>query len=75
MVTNKDGCEVHSTCFECPLPDCRYGIPGGAAHFKSELRHREIRELQKLGWTIAELAARFGLAKRSIHRALKERHE
>ena len=66
------GCELWSSCLQCPFPRCRYDQPGGISSSVRESRNSEIQRLRREGrMTIGELAARFGLSKRTIHRILK----
>ena len=66
------GCELWPSCLECPYPHCRYDQPGGINSSVREARNSEIQRLRcKGGMTIAELATRFGVSKRTIHRILR----
>jgi hypothetical protein len=39
------GCSVSSSCLGCPLPRCRYDMPGGARAILNQARDAEIRRL------------------------------
>ena len=67
------GCEVSSTCLECPLSACRWDDP---AEY-NRLRRRQadsaiIHEMQRLGMSVEETAAKYGKTVRTIFR-IKER--
>jgi len=72
-----EGCELAPACLSCPLPRCRYDEPGVRHNFLKDRRNQEIARLrQTQGAGIGELAARFGLSKRSVHRILRRtQHE
>jgi len=63
-----DGCGLFPSCLRCPLPQCRYDKPGRPAG--KELRNREIVRLHDGGIELKELAHRFGVSKRTVHRIL-----
>lgn len=65
-----DGCDVHPSCLSCPLPRCRYEEPGGLRALLNEARDREIVELRSRGVSVAELASRFAVSRRTIFRVL-----
>ena len=62
------GCDVSPTCQECPLPRCRYEEPGGLRAILNETRDAEIRELRQRGLYYKEIAAMFGVSKRTVFR-------
>jgi len=67
------GCELWPSCLNCPFPHCRYDQPGGIHNSVRETRNSEIQRLRyEQGKTIGELATRFGVSKRTIHRILKK---
>jgi len=66
------GCDFHPSCLTCPLPRCRYDEPGGVAATRRADRDEQILRLRlKRRTPIAELAALFGVSKRSVHRILR----
>lgn len=65
-----DGCEVSPSCLSCPLERCRYDVPGGLAAVAREARAGTIRELYAAGEPVGAIAARFGISKRTVFRAL-----
>lgn len=67
-----EGCEESPSCLRCPLARCRYDVVGGARIEKNRHRDAAIRRAwREEGLTPDELAARFGLARRSIYRVLE----
>lgn len=64
-----DGCEVSPTCLRCPLPRCKYDDPGCLARARRDLRDQQVLDARHSGdVTINELARRFGLSVRTVHR-------
>ena len=56
------GCDLFASCLACPLPHCRYDVPGGARAMLNRVRDQEIRRLRTdAGLPVDEIAARFGL--------------
>jgi hypothetical protein len=65
------GCDLHPSCLSCPLVRCRYDEPGGARSLLSADRDREIVDLQREGGlTVAMIARRFGISRRTVFRVL-----
>ena len=64
------GCDVHPSCLTCPLVRCRYDEPGGTRRLLSEGRERRIVSLRRSGHGIADIAARLGVSRRTVFRAL-----
>lgn len=67
------GCELSPSCLACPLPRCQYDEPGGVRRRLAETRDREIVRLRREGTTIAALARRYRITKRTVYRVLKAR--
>ena len=66
------GCEVSESCLQCPLPQCRYDDPGWLRRQIKEKRDRQVIEAHEgEGLAPSELAKRFGVSRRTIHRILK----
>lgn len=63
-----EGCDLFPSCLRCPLPKCRYDNPGRQTG--KELRNREMVRLRKAGMEVKELAQRFGVSKRTVHRII-----
>ena len=67
-----DGCDISPSCLQCPLPKCRYDDPGWFRREVKAKRDQEVlkmRDEERLG--PSQLAARFGVSRRTIHRILK----
>ncbi len=72
-----DGCDVSSSCLRCPLPRCKYDTDdeGNRNWLQREAKDKRDRKVMKVrnqeGKTIPQLAKRFGLSKRTIHRIIR----
>lgn len=67
------GCELAPSCLRCPFPRCRYDEPGGVAAPLRLGRDAEIVRLRRdRRLSIAELAARFGVSRRTMYRILAQ---
>lgn len=64
------GCEVSPTCVTCPLPVCRYELPGGLASVQRRPRNSEVVDLHRRGVSVERLSQQFSLSRRSIFRIL-----
>ena len=62
------GCEVAPSCLACPLPVCRYDVPGGARAIRIRERDRAIRAEYARGASVDEIAERHGLSHRRVYR-------
>ncbi|MCC7365709.1 MAG: helix-turn-helix domain-containing protein [Dehalococcoidia bacterium] len=66
------GCDLYPSCLTCPLPRCRYDDPGGAAAMLRTGRDASIVRLaSRDGSTVDELAAMFGVSRRTVFRVLR----
>lgn len=67
-----NGCDIHPKCLTCPLPRCRYDDPGW---IQREQRGRRDSQIMSVRLTeplsVAELASRFGVSSRTVHRVLR----
>ena len=67
-----DGCEVATSCLQCPLPQCKYDDPRDAIQERHRTRAKEILRMQKNeGLTRSQLAKRMGVSVRTVYRTLK----
>lgn len=67
-----DGCEIMSSCLQCPLPRCKYDDPGWLQREGRGQRDDDIREVRKNEeLTVPELAKRFGISERTVFRAVQ----
>lgn len=64
------GCEVSPSCLACPLPVCRYEVPGGLAAILRQPRNAELLTRHRSGTGIDHLCGEFGLSRRSVFRIL-----
>ena len=66
------GCDVHYSCLSCPLSQCRYDDPGWLQREERDQRDQAIL-LARLSEAlpIGELASRFGVSTRTVHRIIK----
>ncbi|MFC1967188.1 hypothetical protein ACFLV2_00875 [Chloroflexota bacterium] len=68
-----EGCELSDSCLECPFPHCIYEEHGGRRRWLKQGRDKEIHRLfTSEGKVAGELAALFGVSRRTIQRALKK---
>jgi len=66
-----DGCDLYPSCLSCPLPRCRYDVPGGVRTLLNKERDHQIRVLREdAGMSVDEIAERFQVSRRTVFRAL-----
>lgn len=68
-----DGCQddLLPSCFECPLPRCRYDEPNlSAGQIRRWLWREEMRAMADAGDSRAEIARHFGVSERTVYRYL-----
>ena len=67
-----EGCELASSCLDCPLGKCVYDQPRGRQRWLKGRRDREMVRLFATGGKgVKELAAVFGVSQRTVQRTLK----
>ena len=67
-----EGCELSTSCLNCPLPQCIYDEHGGRQRWLKRFRDKEIARLfGSEGREVKELAFMFGVSRRTVQRALK----
>ena len=70
------GCDVSPSCLRCPLAQCKYdsdasGNRDWLARLRRDSRDRQVLDARRCGSaTINDLARRFGLSVRTVHRIL-----
>jgi hypothetical protein len=70
------GCDLHSSCLTCPLAQCRYDDPGWIQRGEREERDTAIlRARSAEALPVVDLATRFGVSTRTVHRALSRGQE
>ena len=66
------GCEVSVSCLVCPLPQCKYDDPAWYQAYKRQGRDVQVLSAyQQEGLSVFEVARRFNVSPRTVHRALK----
>ncbi|MEX2372327.1 MAG: HTH domain-containing protein [Dehalococcoidia bacterium] len=66
-----DGCDLFPSCLACPLPRCRYDVPGGVRAMLNQERDHQIRVMREAaGLSVDALADRFDVSRRTVFRAL-----
>ena len=65
------GCELSSSCLNCPFPDCLEGEPWGKERFLKRRRAQRMLELKREGKSINEIARIFEVSPRTVQRWLK----
>ncbi len=71
-----DGCEVSFSCLDCPLPICKFDDPGWLQRESRQSRDEAMitaRLLESL--SVAQIAERFEVSTRTVHRVLKQERE
>ncbi len=67
-----DGCDISSSCLHCPLPVCKFDNPGWMRRARRHRRDESVVQARRdEGLGVAELADRFQLSSRTIHRILQ----
>lgn len=70
-----EGCEISSSCLNCPLPRCIYDQPGGRRRWlKKHRNYQIIKSASTRGLGVKELATEYNLSQRTIQRVLKKAH-
>ena len=62
-----DGCDLHPSCLSCPLPVCRYDIPGGKRAVLNLYRDERIARLRR-DYTVPVVAGLLGVSARTVVR-------
>lgn len=68
------GCKEATCCFECPLPDCRYGSLPKQKRPQTEARDKQIRDMRDQGRNSTEISQRLDVSLRTVWRALQDAH-
>ena len=63
-----DGCDLHPRCLTCPLPVCRYDIPGGKRAVLNLYRDQTIARLRRI-YAVPVVAGLMGVSARTVVRA------
>ena len=66
------GCEVAVSCIKCPLPQCKYDDPAWYQAYTQHNRDSEVLAAYRdEGLSVFQVADRFSVSPRTVHRALK----
>ena len=66
------GCDISSSCLSCPLPVCKFDNPGWMRRASRHRRDESVVHARRSeGLGVIELAERFKLSSRTIHRILQ----
>ena len=68
-----DGCKLHPSCFECPLPDCQiYAMPTRQGEYKRryEWRRREARKMNNQGVKPIDIATKLRVTPQQVYKYL-----
>jgi len=65
----RNGCDLASSCFDCPLPACRYEMPPGRA--RREIRQGEVIALLRQGKHPDAVANELNISRRTVNRLRK----
>ncbi len=66
-----DGCDVSRSCLSCPLAMCKYDDPGWLQRENRRDRDVEVLRMRDEGVTVLEIARRFNVSTRTVHRVLQ----
>ena len=66
-----DGCDVSSSCLECPLPLCKYDDPGWMERESKRVRDDSIYRARLDGDSVRDIALRYGVSARTVHRVIR----
>ncbi len=66
-----EGCELASSCLNCPFPQCTLDIPRGKQQFLKGQRDKKILEGYRQGKKVARLAEEFDISQRTVQRVLQ----
>lgn len=61
------GCDIHPSCLSCPLPVCRYDVPGGKRAVLNTYRDQRIAALRRNN-TVPVVAGLVGVSRRTVVR-------
>lgn len=71
-----DGCEVSLSCLDCPLPICKFDDPGWLQRASRQVRDDSMIRARRIeSLSVADIAHRFEVSTRTVHRVLKQERE
>ena len=65
-----EGCELFSSCLNCPLPYCIEEVPRGKQKLRLLDRAGQMADIKYQGKSTEEIARIFGVSGRTVQRAL-----
>ena len=66
------GCDVAPACLACPLPKCRYDMPGGIGAIRRQaFMLARAQEINAERMNPEEAAKRYGVSLRTVYRWLR----
>ena len=65
------GCEVSISCLICPLPRCKFDDPAWYQSYRREGRDLQLIGAHHEGLSVFQVAERFSVSPRTVHRALQ----
>ena len=66
------GCEVAISCLGCPLEKCKFDDPAWYQALRRQGRDEQLlTAYQQEGMSVFEVAGRFSVSPRTVHRALR----
>ena len=70
------GCEVSPSCLTCTLPQCKFDDPAWYQALRRQGRDLELQAAhEQEGLSVFEVARRFRISPRTVHRALRRVQE
>jgi hypothetical protein len=64
-----NGCNAYPSCLQCPIPQCKYDDPGWLTRVCRDDRDSQVLRIRRdEGATIVEVARRFHISQRTVHR-------
>ena len=66
------GCEVSASCLSCELPQCKFDNPSWYQAYRRHGRDLEFQDAHDTeGLSVFEIAQRFRVSPRTVHRSLR----
>lgn len=66
------GCRFSSSCLSCPIEICIYDDPSFVRNLEKNNRYRNIIEDRSKGLSNKQIAEKYNISVRTVHRALKK---
>ena len=65
------GCDLASSCLECPLALCKYDDPNQGRRSRTIMRDTEIMRLFAEGFKVSAIALKVNVSKRTVYRIIQ----